>query len=395
MTDAFTDFVRGARRGRLKVFLGMAAGVGKTVAMLREAKRLRDEGVDVVCAFVESHGRAETERELEGLEVLPRKTVLYRGVPLEELDLEGTLARRPEVAVVDELAHTNVPGGAHAKRYEDVLALLDAGVSVMSALNVQHLEGLHEMVLRATGVDVRERVPDRVLARAHDVVAVDLAPEDLLERLRQGRVYPAARAELALRGFFAQEKLAALRQLALREVANAVEDRALAAPSAQRAAGASKAREATADAERVMVCLASQPSDARRAMQKGARLAGGPNSRWFAVYVRTPGESVQRIATGALRTLTDNLAEARTLGAEVVQLEGADVADTLAEFARSHAISHAVFGRTREPTWRARVRTPTLERFMRLAPEVDVLVIGEPRAGDPEGGRDGAREPAT
>lgn len=373
MINGFVDGARSARQGRLKVFLGMAAGVGKTVAMLREARRLREEGIDVVCGFVETHGRKETQAEVEGLDVIPRKTLDYRGVALEEMDLDALLARRPDVAVVDELAHTNVPGSRHEKRYQDVEVLLDAGVSVLSAVNIQHLDSLHDVVLRATGVDVRERIPDRVLQRADEVVVVDLAPEDLQERLRSGKVYPPVKVERALQSFFRADNLTSLRQLALREVANAVEYRARSRVRASRdeAGGAP-----VADAERVMVAMASVPSATRSLLRQGARLAGGLNSRWFVVYVRTPNESTERIASPALRSLTENIRLAQELGAEVVRLEGTDVAATLARFARERGITHAIFGRSRAPAWRDRVFGSVLDRFMRAAPDVDVLVVG-------------------
>ncbi len=386
MADPFLDGLRTARQGRLKVFVGMAAGVGKTVAMLREARRLRDEGVDVVCGFVETHGRDETRAELEGLEVVPRRTISYRGVPLEEMDLDAVLARRPDVAVVDELAHTNVPGCAHEKRYQDVEALLDAGVSVLSALNVQHLESLHDLVLRATGVDVRERVPDRVLHRADEVVVVDLAPDELQERLRAGKVYPAAKVERALQSFFRADNLTALRQLALREVANAVEQRARARVSASRERPDETGPLRVADAERVMVSMSSAPSATRRLLRQGARLAGGLNSRWFVVYVRTRAETPERIDAAALRSLTENIRLAKELGAEVVRLDGGDVAEALARFARERGITHAIFGRSRRPAWRDRLRGSVLDRFMRLAPEVDVLVVGARDEREPRGG---------
>jgi two-component system sensor histidine kinase KdpD len=380
VADDFLDVLRTAKQGRLKVFLGMAAGVGKTVAMLRDARRLREEGIEVVCGFVETHGRKETEAELDDLEVIRRKTLIYRDVPLEEMDLDAVLARRPDVAVVDELAHTNVPGSRHEKRYQDVQEILDTGISVLSALNVQHLESLHEIVLRTTGVDVRERVPDRILHRADEIIVVDMAPDELHERLRAGKIYTPAKVERALQSFFRADNLTALRQLALREVANAVEHRARARVRAVRDQDNRLAPNTSVlgvvDAERVMVSMSSQPSATRRLLRHGSRLAGGLNSKWFVVYVRTPGESPERIATPALRSLTDNIRLAKELGAEVVRLEGTDVAEVLAQFARERGITHAVFGRTREPAWRERIRGSLLDRFMRLAPAVDVLVVG-------------------
>ncbi|HVY48621.1 MAG TPA: universal stress protein [Minicystis sp.] len=367
-----------SRGGQLTIYLGMAAGVGKTVAMLREGRRLRAEGVDVACAVVETHGRKETAAELEGLELVQPRTITYKSVPLREMDVDAVLARKPAVALVDELAHTNVPGSRHDKRYQDVEELLDAGIAVLGTLNVQHLESLHELVLRETGVDVRERVPDRFLYRAKEIVVVDVAPAELQERLRAGKIYPPEKVERALQAFFKLENLAALRQLALREVANAVEvrERARIVPSRPSEAVPDVRPVGVADAERVMVSMSSRPSATRRLLRHGARLAGGLASRWFVVYVRTPDERPDRIETDALRSLADNVTLAKELGAEVVRVEGADVAEALARFARERAITHAVFGRTRDSAWATRLKGSVLDRFMRLAPEVDVLVVG-------------------
>jgi two-component system sensor histidine kinase KdpD len=378
VSDDFGKFLHGPKEGRLKVYLGMAAGVGKTIAMLREARRLRAEGVDVVCGLIEAHGRRETVAEIGDLEVIPRKAITYRGVPLEEMDVDAVLARRPDLVLVDELAHTNVPGSRHDKRYQDVDELLDAGIGVLGALNVQHLDSLHDLVLRETGVDVRERVPDRFLHRADEIVVVDLAPEELQERLRAGKIYPPEKVERALSAFFQGDKLAALRQLSLREVANAVELRARARVVATRPGEEEKAPEITGvvDPERVMVCMSSQPSATRRLLRRGARLAGGLASVWYVVYVRTPGETPERIDSASLRSLADNINLAKELGASVQRLEGDDVAEALARFARERNITHAVFGRTRRPAWRDRIFGSVLDRFMRLAPEVDVVVVG-------------------
>lgn len=371
MTDDFLAFVRAQRRGRLKVFLGMAAGVGKTVAMLREARRLRDEGVDVVVGVVVTHGREETEREKSDLEIVPERTIEYRGVPMREMDLDALLARKPDVVLVDELAHTNVPGSRNDKRWEDVDALLERGISVLTTVNVQHLESLHDLILRETSVDVRERVPDRVLHDANEVVVIDVPPGELQARLRAGKIYPSHKIEQALQGFFRQENLAALRQIALREVANAVEARAEASEGAR-----DRASRPAADAERVMVCMSSRPSGAARLLRRGARLAGGLNSRWYVLYVRTPSEATERIDAATLRQVSDNMNLAKELGAEIVRLEATDVAAALAGFAQQRRITHAVFGRTRLSPLRERLLGSVLDRFMRLAPEVDVLVVG-------------------
>jgi two-component system sensor histidine kinase KdpD len=374
--DDFLAVLKAHRRAPLKIYLGMAAGVGKTVAMLREAKRLVAEGVDVACAIVETHGRSATLSEIEGVELIARKTLIYRGVPLEEMDLDAVLARKPAVALVDELAHTNVGGSKNEKRWQDVEELLDAGVSVIATLNVQHLESLHEIVLRETGVAVRERIPDRIVASADEVVVVDLPPGELQERLREGKVYPPEKVEHALRRFFTSKNLAALRQLALREVANAVERRGRREPVVHSDDQETLSRSHPVDAERVMVSMSSRPSATRRLLRHGTRLAGGLNSRWFVVYVRTSNEAPERIDSSSLRSLTENIRLAKELGAEVVRLEGTDVVDALAEFARSKGITHAVFGRTGQTRLQERIRGSILSEFMRAVPEVDVLVVG-------------------
>ena len=379
MPDDFLAVLKAHRRAPLKIYLGMAAGVGKTVAMLKEGKRLVAEGVDVTCAVVETHGRAATLAETQGIELVPRKTLIYRGVPLEEMDLDAVLARKPAVALVDELAHTNVGGSKNEKRWQDVEELLDAGISVMATLNVQHLESLHEIVLRETGVDVRERIPDRIVSGADEVVVIDLPPGELQERLREGKVYPPEKVEHALRRFFTSKNLAALRQLVLREVANAVERRGRREPVVQSDEQPVESRSHPVDAERVMVSMSSRPSATRHLLRHGTRLAGGLNSRWFVVYVRTSSETPDRIDSASLRSLTENIRLAKELGAEVVRLEGTDIVLALADFARQKGITHAVFGRTGQSRLQERIRGSILSEFMRAVPEVDVLVVGERR----------------
>jgi two-component system sensor histidine kinase KdpD len=305
------------------------------------------------------------------------------------MDLEAVLARKPAVALVDELAHTNIPGSTHDKRWQDVEALLEAGVSVIATLNVQHLESLHDLVMRETEVDVRERIPDRILRSAEEVVVVDVPPAELQERLREGKVYPVEKVEHALRRFFTDKNLVALRQLALREVANAVERRARREPADGRdsADGSDGAPSLShpADAERVMVSMSSQPSAATQLLRQGARLAGGLNSRWFVVYVRTPSETPERIDASSLRSLTEAIRLAKELGAEVVRLDSSEVVEALARFARERGITHAVFGRTGQSRWRERWKGSVLSDFMRAVPEVDVVVVGEARHSEPRG----------
>jgi two-component system sensor histidine kinase KdpD len=342
--------------------------------------------VDVVCAVVETHGRADTLAETAGIELIPRQTLIYRGVPLEEMDLEAVLRRKPALALVDELAHTNISGCKREKRWQDVEELLDAGISVMATLNIQHLESLHEIVLRETGVDVRERIPDRIVSGADEVLVIDLPPSELQERLREGKVYPPEKVEHALRCFFTTKNLAALRQLALREVANAVEQRGRRNPSLDSDPEAGL-RAHPVDAERVMVSMSSRPGAKRQLLRHGARLAGGLNSRWFVVYVRTSSEALERIDASSLRSLTENIRLAKELGAEVVRLESSDVVGALADFARGKGITHAVFGRTGQSRLQERLRGSVLAEFMRAVPEVDVLVVGE-RNDEPAGSQE-------
>jgi two-component system sensor histidine kinase KdpD len=370
--EFFLGLIRKETRGRLKIFLGMAAGVGKTYQMLREAHRLRRNQVDVVVAFVETHGRAETLEQVGDLEVIPRKNILYRGVLVPEMDVDAVLRRRPQVAIVDELAHSNTPGGTrHEKRYQDVEELLAAGTHVISAMNVQHLESLNDLVARATGVDVKETVPDWFVRKADEVVAVDVSPEDLQERLRAGKIYAPEKIERALSNFFRAENLVSLREIALREVADA------AGRLAQPAQSTTPGLPPSARVEKVMVCISSLPSDARRLIRRGVRLAGRLNADWLLAYVETPNESPARISTDASRALSDNLAYAKTLGARIEKIQSEDVGRGLAEFANREQVTHAVFGRPRQKRGLFASKKTPVDTFMREAPEVDVLLVGE------------------
>jgi two-component system sensor histidine kinase KdpD len=348
----------------------MAAGVGKTYQMLREAHRLRRNQVDVVVAFIETHARAETLEQVGDLEVIPRKNILYRGVLVPEMDIDTVLRRKPQVAIVDELAHTNTGGSRHEKRYQDVEELLAAGTHVISAMNVQHLESLNDLVARATGVDVKETVPDWFVRKADEVIAVDVSPEDLQERLRAGKIYAPEKIERALSNFFRAENLVSLREIALREVADAAGRRAQVPASTEPGVPPS------ARVEKVMVCISSIPNDARRLIRRGVRLAGRLNADWLLAYVETPNESPARISTDASRALSDNLAYAKTLGGRIEKVQAEDVGRALAEFAHREQVTHAVFGRPRQKRGLFAKKTP-VETFMQAAPEIDVLLVGE------------------
>jgi two-component system sensor histidine kinase KdpD len=371
--EDFLALVRQGKRGKLKLYIGFAAGVGKTYRMLEEAHALEERGVDVVVGFVEPHGRAETAALVEGLEVIPRKNVEYRGVRVEEMDLDAILARNPEIVVVDELAHTNAPGSRNRKRWQDVEQLIAAGINVIGAFNVQHLESLNDLVARATGVRVRETIPDAWLKTADQVVNLDLAVEDLEERLRAGKIYASDKVPQALERFFQRGNLATLRELALREVAESLERDTL-----RRENHAESPRQAGA---RVMVCMSSYPPRAAELLRRGTRVAGRLNTDWFVVYVETPEEAPDRIDAEAQRHLLENIERARALGAEVVRLRAADPVPALIDFARSHSVGLMLIGRSHQKGWRRLLgRTPDI-RLVREAPDLDVQVValGESR----------------
>ncbi len=373
--EDFLELVERGKRGRLKLYLGFAAGVGKTWRMLEEAHALQQRSVDVVGAFVETHGRAETAALVRDLEVVPRRKVEYRGVVVEEMDLDAVLARKPAVAIVDEIPHTNVPGSRNAKRWQDVLALLGAGINVIGALNIQHLESLNDLILRNTQVRVRETVPDAFLLEADQVVNLDLAVEDLLERLQAGKIYPREKIPWALEHFFRDLNLATLRELSLREVAESLDRSA--------AQAALKGAEATATRGRVMVCLSSNPPHALALLRRGSRMAGRLNTDWYVVYVETPREAPDRIDSENQRHLLDNVERARELGAEVVRLKSDDPAAAILEFARWHRVSDLIVGRTAQPRWRTLLRRTVLQRIVDDGVGMDVHVVSFEADGVP------------
>ena len=365
--EDFLELVERSKRGRLKLYVGFAAGVGKTYRMLEEAHALKKRGIDVVIGFVETHGREETATLVEGLEVIPRRKVEYRGFTVEDMDLDAILARRPAVAIVDELPHTNPPGSKHNKRYQDVLDILAEGINVIGALNIQHLESLKDVVERATGVVIRETVPDTFLKQADQIVNLDLAIEDLVDRLKSGKIYAAEKITIALDNFFRQENLAALRELALREVAESVDRTA-----SVRLSGGDDHK---STAERVMVCIASQSPRGAALLRRGSRLAGRLNTDWFAVYVETPGEAPNRIDSAVQRQLIATISMAKELGAEVVRLQAHDVVMALLDFARTHGVGHIVIGRSERPWWKRFLGRNMIDRLVHHARGFDLHIV--------------------
>jgi two-component system sensor histidine kinase KdpD len=355
-----------SRRGRLKIFLGASPGVGKTFTMLEAARAQRAEGLDVAVGVVETHGRQETARLLDGLETIPRKPLEYRGTTLLEFDLDAALARHPALLLVDELAHTNAPGSRHDKRWQDVEELLDAGVNVWSTLNVQHLESLNDVVAGITGVQVRETVPDSLLERADDVELVDVTPDVLQQRLREGKVYVPEQAGRAIEQFFRKGNLIALRELALRRTAERV-DAQMRGYMAERGI-----RDTWAAAERLLVCIGPSPT-AVRLVRATRRMAARLHADWIAVHVETPRD--QRLSREEREDILRALELAEQLGARTVSLSGQSVADELLAYAQAHNVNRMVVGKPERPSWQDRLRGSLLDALVRRSGAIEVLAI--------------------
>ncbi len=372
--ESFLRLVRRSQRGRLKIYLGYCAGVGKTYQMLLEGQRFKEDGIDVVVGLVETHGREETECLLQGLDVIPRRRLVHRGIEIHEMDLDAIIARRPGVVLVDELAHTNVPGSRNAKRYQDVEEILAAGIHVISTLNLQHLESLYNTVEQVTGVKVRERLPDRVVADADQIVNVDITTEDLRRRLEEGKVYTTERIETALAHFFRPSNLEQLRELTLRELASQIDSRRR-APLAD---------EVPSSPDQVMVCLSSRSPNSEALLRYASRLAGRLNRNWYAVYVQTSSESPTKIDPGTQRVLSDALTLAQQLGATVFTYKGDDIVKTILQFAKEYRVGHVVVGRSGSqlPLWkRLAGRSTLVQRLVEEARGSTVVVLDTREVG--------------
>lgn len=366
--ESLLKMVQERERAKLRVYIGAAAGVGKTYQMLEDAHQLKDQGVDVVVGLVETHGREDTAGLIGDLEIVPPATHLYRGTAFEEMDLDAIIARKPTVAIVDELAHTNIEGAKNQKRYKDILELLENGISVITSVNIQHIESLNDIVSRTTNVQVRETVPDCFFRRADEIIDVDVSVDTLRTRLRQGKIYAPEKIEQSLTNFFRKGNLAALRELALRQVAQfqSVQDHEY------------REREGLEHAvipEKVMVCMASRGS-AKKLLRTGARIAGRlAQGDWYAAYVETPDEEAGRIGPRAYATLQENIRFAETIGAKVVRLQGKNVADELLRFARENEITHVIFGQSARSRWEIIWKGSVINRFLREVKDAAVHVI--------------------
>jgi two-component system, OmpR family, sensor histidine kinase KdpD len=361
--EDFLRLIEKSRLGKLKIYLGHAAGVGKTYAMLEEAHRLKKAGVDVVIGWVETHGRVETEALLEGLEIVPRKVVPHGNTTVEVLDTEAIFKRYPTVCVIDELPYSNVEGSQYPKRYLEIHDLLLAGINIITTMNIQHLESLHDTILRATGVDVRERVPDRFVLEADQIVNVDLTAEELRERMTQGKIYGKDRVMAALENFFTENNLNTLRELALRETAAALDRR----PRAGRSQMADVS-------EKIAVFTSTNPETTARLLRSASRLAGRLNREWIAVYVRRKKEDPVRIPSDVQRKFMQNVQLATELGGSVTVLESENICEALLKFCREHDVHLVVLGTTERKWWQF-TRPNVLEFFLHRAPGIDIHIV--------------------
>lgn len=331
----FLDLIKKSRRGKFKIYIGMSAGVGKTYRMLSEAQALQRNGIDVKIGYIETHNRKETHALLAGLTVIPRRKLFYKGKELEELDVQAVISLRPEVVIVDELAHTNIEGSKNEKRWQDVIEILEAGINVISAVNIQHIESLNEEVKAITGIEVKERIPDSVLMQADEVVNIDLTADELITRLKEGKIYEAAKIDTALSNFFRSEHILQLRELALKEVASQVE----------RKVESEIAKPNAAKQEKFLACISSNEGTAKTVIRKTARLANYYNSKWYVLYVQTASEKSDKIALDKQRHLINNFKLATELGAEIIKVDNDNIAKAIIEQCEERAITTICIGK--------------------------------------------------
>ncbi len=333
--EHFLELIRKSKRGKFKIYIGMSAGVGKTYRMLLEAHELLKNGIDVQIGFIEPHDRKETIALLEGIPIIPRHSVFYKGKQLDEIDLQAVLNAHPEVVLVDELAHSNVPGSKNEKRWQDVVDILNAGINVISALNIQHIESLNDVVKEITGIEVAERIPDKVLQLADEVVNIDLTADELINRLKAGKIYAPEKVEIALRNFFKSESILQLRELALKEVAGQIE----------RKVESEVPRNLSFKHEKILACISSNEVTSKIVIRKSARLAGYYNAQWYVLYVETPNEDPDKIPLDKQRHLINNFKLATELGAEVIRLKNIKVATAITQIAEEKNITTVCIGK--------------------------------------------------
>jgi two-component system, OmpR family, sensor histidine kinase KdpD len=363
----FLDLIKKSRRGKFKVYIGMSAGVGKTFRMLQEAHALLKNGIDVKVGYIETHNREETHALLEGLPIVPRRKLFYKGKELEELDVQAVINLRPEVVIVDELAHTNIEGSKNEKRWQDVLEILDAGINVISAVNIQHIESLNEEIKEITGVEVKERIPDSVIAQADEVVNIDLTADELIARLKEGKIYKAEKIETALKNFFKSDHILQLRELALKEVASQVE----------RKVETEVTKTNAVKHEKFLACISSNEVTAKTVIRKTARLANYYNSKWYVLYVQTPAESSSKIALDKQRHLINNFKLATELGAEIIKVENSNIAKAIIEQCEERKITTICVGKPHLSLTRIILATNVFNELLKKlsANDVDLVIL--------------------
>ncbi|HZE84605.1 MAG TPA: sensor protein KdpD [Puia sp.] len=365
--EHFLNLIRQSRRGKFKIYIGMSAGVGKTFRMLQEARTLLRNGVDVKVGYIETHNRQETHDLLEGLPLLPRRKCFYKGKELEELDVQAVLNLHPEVVIIDELAHTNIEGSKNEKRWQDVIEILDAGINVISAVNIQHIESLNEEVKKITGIEVSERIPDNVLKEADEVVNIDLTADELVARLKEGKIYTPDKIERAMNNFFQPDKILQLRELALKEVASQVE----------RKIEAELPRGTHLRPERFLACISSNHETAKKVIRKTSRLAVYYHSKWILLYVQTPREDGDKIGLAAQRHLINNFKLATELGAEVIRVQQTNIARAIMEVAEQHAVTTICIGKPHLSLYNVILSTAVFNQLLTklAASDIDVVIL--------------------
>lgn len=368
--ENFFNLIQKGRRGSFKIYIGLAAGVGKTYRMLQDARQLIANGIDVVIGYAETHGRKDTMELMHGLPVIPRKQIFYRGRELEEMDLDALLLRRPEVAVVDELAHTNAPGSIHTKRYRDVEELLNNGINVISAMNIQHIESLNTIVESITKTKVTETVPDKIVGLADEVVNIDLTADELIQRLKEGKIYKADKIQTALTNFFKREHLLQLRELALREVANQVERKI-----STEVTSPDKAKD-----EIILVCLGGDPEKNEKIIRRSSRLAERFELKWFTLYVDTPGSMFEDLDLKQQRYLMNNFKMATELGAVSGKVIAEDITEGIMNFAAENKITKIILGKPTKQGYLKKLVSSTivdklLEKAAKSDLELDIEII--------------------
>lgn len=363
----FLDLIQKSRKGKFKVYIGMSAGVGKTFRMLQEAHTLLKNGIDVKIGYIETHFRKETHELLEGLPVIPRRTIFYKGKHLEEMDVQAIINLRPEVVIVDELAHTNIEGSKNEKRWQDVMEILEAGINVISAVNIQHIESLHQDVKQITGVDVQERIPDNVLRLADEVVNIDLTSEDLITRLKEGKIYTADKIQTALTNFFKSEQILQLRELALKEVASQV----------VRKVENEVPKNLALRHEKLLACISSNDKTAKIVIRKAARLASYYNGSWYVLYVETPKESPDKIALDKQRHLINNFKLATELGAEVIKVESSNITEAMLKIVKQKSITTVCIGKPHFNLFKVILSTTIFRRLLNSLSEsnIDLVIL--------------------